>query len=601
MRLTSALAVGMAAAASTACLGDLPGQRSRGNEWPGDPGADVPAQDASASRPRPVFGETVRQTDPPPPLSGGTLAAVPSRAMIVAADPDRDLVYVVDVAKPSVATIALAPHEEPGRVVVDGSMRAHVVLRAAGAVATIDLESGTVVTKRAVCTLPRGIAWDETTDDLHVACAGGELVTLAASGGGAKRVVEVTRDLRDVVVTPRGLVVSTFRGADIIRLAADGSVQAQSEVYRTSLNPHVAWRMIADPRRSGSADPAADVIMAAQRTPASDDDPPPMPAAYYGAQAGCGAQGPLTLVAMQPYAYVPTAVLPVDVATDGFEVVVASPGNAYMPNPVQLVVLDRSTGSPCNFGRGITLLDVEVTSVTYQPTTSSYFALSREPAALLEIDASSFAVTQQIPLSTISRKDTGFAVFHANSGAGVACASCHPEGRDDGHAWRSRALGARRTPSLVGTLAGTAPYHWNGEAPDLRAIMTLTFEGRMRGPALTSAEDDAVAGWLTALPALPRPRLEKPLAVERGKAVFEGASARCAACHAGAMRTNNQSVDLGTGEVIQVPSLVGVAHRAPYLHDGSAPSLRAVLQAPHGGAMVAPGEIEDLVAFLESL
>lgn len=601
MRLTSLAAVGIAAAATTACLGDLPGHQVRGNPWPGDPSDDPSvAQESSASPRGPSFGETVRQAEPPPPMTGGTLAAVPDRTLVVAADPDRDAVYVVDVAKRTVATVRLAPHDEPGRVVVDGSMRAHVVLRSAGAVATIDLASAALVAKRAVCTIPRGIAWDEATDDLHVACAGGELVTLAASGGEPKRVVQVARDLRDVVVTPRGLVVSTFRNADIIRLSPDGTVQAQSDAYRAPLNPHVAWRMIADPRTSGSDDPAADVIMAAQRTPRSDDDPPPMPASYYGGNLGCGAQGPITLVAMQPYAYVPTAVLPVDVATDGTDVALVAAGNAYLPNPAQIVFLDRSATTPCNYGRGLALSGAELTSITYLPATSSFFALSREPAELYEIDASANQIGQPITLSTVSRKDTGFAVFHANSGAGVACASCHPEGRDDGHAWRSRALGARRTPSLVGTLAGTAPYHWNGEAPDLRAIMALTFQGRMQGPELTTAQDDAIAGWLTALPALPS-HADRPVAALRGKAIFEGASARCASCHAGAMRTNNASVDLGRGEAIQVPSLVGVAHRAPYFHDGSAPNLRAVLQAPHGGARVTSDEIEDLVAFLESL
>jgi cytochrome c peroxidase len=600
MRLTSLAALGIAAATSIACLGDLPGNEGRGSgSWPDGPSDGPPVGVPSPAGPS--FGATVRQAEPPPPMSGGTLAVVPNRPLVVAADPDRDAVYVVDVAKRTVETVQLALHDEPGRVVIDGAMRAHVVLRSAGAIATIDLATATLVEKRAVCTIPRGIAWDEATDDLHVVCAGGELVTLAAAGGAPKRVVQVTRDLRDVVVTPRGLVVSTFRDADIIRLASDGSVQAQSDAYRASLNPHVAWRMIADPQASGSADPAADVIMAAQRTPRSDDDPPPMPASYYGGQMGCGAEGPLTLVAMQPYVYVPRAVLPVDLAMNGTTVALVAAGNAYMPSAEQIVFLERSGGSPCDSGRTIALSGAELTSIAYVPAMSSFFALSREPAQLHPIDAVSLRVGEHITLSAVSRKDTGFAVFHANSGAGVACASCHPEGRDDGHAWRSRALGARRTPSLAGTLAGTAPYHWNGEAPDLRAIMTLTFESRMQGPRLTSEQDDAIAGWLTALPALARAQVTAPLAVARGKAIFEGSSARCASCHAGAMRTNNASIDLGRGEAVQVPSLVGVAHRAPYFHDGSAPNLRAVLQVPHGGAHVGSDEIEDLVAFLESL
>jgi len=38
------------------------------------------------------------------------------------------------------------------------------------------------------------------------------------------------------------------------------------------------------------------------------------------------------------------------------------------------------------------------------------------------------------------------------------------------------------------------------------------------------------------------------------------------------MLTNNQSADVGTGGTFQVPSLVDLAHRAPYMHDGCAPA-----------------------------
>lgn len=600
MRLASALALGTAALTSAACLADLPGD-DRGIDGASPERArHSPPPPPDLGGPSPVFGDTVRQADAPPPLSGGTLAVVPGRALVVAADPDRDAVYVVDVAAGRVTTIPLALHDEPGRVVVDGSRRAHVVLRRSGMVATIDVASGALVDKRAVCTLPRGIAWEEASDRLHVACAGGELVTLAASGGGPERVVQVARDLRDVVVTPRGLVVSTFRNADVIRLDDDGFVQAQSLAYRGRIDAHVAWRMIPRAVSGSGDDPAADVMIAAQRTPSSDDDPPPVPASSYGAPADCSGSGPLTLLAKQPHVFVPTAVLPVDLATDGRRIALVSAGNAHVPHAPQLVFVDGRASFPCEPGRAMPVPDAEITSVVYEPVTASFYALSREPAALLEIAAASVSIEQRISLSSVSRKDTGFAVFHANSGAGIACASCHPEGRDDGHAWRSLAQGARRTPSLVGTLAGTAPYHWNGEAPDLPAVMSLTFQGRMQGPKLDAAQNDAVAGWLTALPALAASRA-RPVAAARGKAIFEGARARCATCHAGPMRTSNASVDLGLGEALQVPSLVGVVHRAPYLHDGSAPSLRAVLQAPHGGAVVSRDEVEDLVAFLESL
>src|SRR4029077_20710012 len=47
---------------------------------------------------KPNFGKTVRQTVPPPALSGGTLLALSDDRMF-AADPDRDRAYVVALKK----------------------------------------------------------------------------------------------------------------------------------------------------------------------------------------------------------------------------------------------------------------------------------------------------------------------------------------------------------------------------------------------------------------------------------------------------------------------------------------------------------------------
>lgn len=595
----------VAAAAATACLADRPADYDYGRAASFDDGPSSAMASSSAAS-SPQFGATTRHSPAPPPLSGGTMAVVPRRAMVVAADPDRDVVYLIDLDSRNVTTVALAAGDEPGRVVVDSSMRAHVALRSGASLATIALDTGAVV-KRAVCTLPRGVAWDPATDEVHVACADGELVTLPASGGPPTRVVQVARDLRDVVVTPAGLVVSTFRDADIIRLAADGSVQMQAERNGAGGITRVAWRMIALPGDSSAkVDPAVTVMLAAQRTPGSFDVPPPTPPSYYGVFAGCASGGPLTIVTDWPVpVMVPTAVLPLDVATDGNVVVLVSAANAYLPDRPQVVFLypsERQSG--CTSGSGVVVPDAEITSIVHEPMRDRFYALSREPAALFEVAPSARGVFDRIALSTASVRDTGHAIFHASSGAGgVACASCHPEGRDDGHAWRSVSLGARRTPSLVGTLAGTAPYHWNGEARGLEDLMTMTFTERMRGPALKDDQRAAIAGWLGELPPLRRASTPASFApaVARGQAIFESATARCSSCHSGPMRTNNASVDVGTGGLLQVPSLNGVVHRAPYLHDGSRPHLRAVVQRPHAGATVREDEIEDLVAFLGSL
>ena len=78
---------------------------------------------------RPTFGPTVIASAPPPPISGGTLLASRDGSRAVAADPERDSVYVVDLKTHAVAVVALTPGDEPGRVVEDGAGRVHVALR----------------------------------------------------------------------------------------------------------------------------------------------------------------------------------------------------------------------------------------------------------------------------------------------------------------------------------------------------------------------------------------------------------------------------------------------------------------------------------------
>ena len=81
-------------------------------------------------------------------------------------------------------------------------------------------------------------------------------------------------------------------------------------------------------------------------------------------------------------------------------------------------------------------------------------------------------------------------------------------------------------------------------------------------------------------------------------------------CHDGERFTNNRSYDVGTrsDRALQVPSLVGIGYRAPFMHDGCAPTLTARFDPSCGGgeahgstASLGEEQIDDLVAYLESL
>ncbi len=574
--------------------------------------------DGAVTAEQPHLGVTIRQSDPPPPLSGGTIAVTNDGETVVAADPDRDRVYVIDIRAPAkVRTIALAKHDEPGRVAIDDSNRAHVVLRGAGSVLTIDLTTGSIVARREVCPAPRGIAVEHSRDAgdvVHVACAGGDLVTLPPEGGPELRRRFVARDLRDVAVMPGWLALTTFRDGQVLQITSGSDTVGHRSLPRSPVFgiPRVAWRMIAAPRWVADGH-GHGLLVAAQRAPDPDDDgpPPPKPALYYEA-ADCQPSGPAPVVHDGSESIiVPNAVLPVDIAANEDTLVVVAAANAHTPGQPQLVIMTRQydqAASPPNHHfwcaatsntSGPALAGLQITSVAFANRTT-IVALSREPAVLVVLHAGSQAELSRIALADESREDTGHAIFHSNSGAGAACASCHPDGHDDGHAWLSQELGPRRTPSLLGTVANTAPYHWNGEAKDMAALMKLTFESAMHGPPLAPDQIDAIDGWLRALPpptALP-PR--DAAAAQRGRAFFE-TPVTCARCHSGAMKTNNTSRNVGTGGEFQVPSLVGVGWRAPYLHDGSAATLGDVLARGHAGFVLDAARISDLTMYLETL
>lgn len=84
-----------------------------------------------------------------------------------------------------------------------------------------------------------------------------------------------------------------------------------------------------------------------------------------------------------------------------------------------------------------------------------------------------------------------------------------------------------------------------------------------------------------------------PPDARRGAVLFE-TKAGCARCHEGI------NFD-GSANGSRAPTLrnIGVTH--PYLHDGSAPTLDAVLDGHGGGAALDPAERAELLAFLDSL
>jgi large repetitive protein len=226
-----------------------------------------------------------------------------------------------------------------------------------------------------------------------------------------------------------------------------------------------------------------------------------------------------------------------------------------------------------------------------------------------------------------------------------SCAACHLDGRQDGQVWDFTQLGEglRNSTSLLGSAGmGRGLLHWSGNFDEVQDFETpirnlfggLGFmddadffaDGRdhpLGPPKAGFSEDlDGLAAFLASLDQDDR----SPYRESHGALSAEGAAGRlifeqlaCHRCHAGEAFTDSPQGyrhDVGTlsaasgarlGEellALDTPSLRGLFASAPYLHDGSAETLEAVLLArnptgAHGdAAALDAAEMAQLVSFL---
>ena len=180
------------------------------------------------------------------PRDGGTLLVTSDGKTAVAADPDRDLVSMVDLpTRTLVAQLELPTGAEPGRLVEDASGQVHVLLRRGGGIADIDVATHSLVALRQVCALPRGIAFRASDSTLLVSCMTGALVTMDTNATNREPLARVTvegpagpvTDLRDVLVIGSNVFVTTFRSATVLPIGPDGVVVGQPIALNTRVDP----------------------------------------------------------------------------------------------------------------------------------------------------------------------------------------------------------------------------------------------------------------------------------------------------------------------------------------------------------------------------
>ena len=202
---------------------------------------------------------------------------------------------------------------------------------------------------------------------------------------------------------------------------------------------------------------------------------------------------------------------------------------------------------------------------------------------------------------------------HLTPSGVVTCATCHPGGGDDGLSWFLHTPGVdrklRRTPPAWRARAGSAPYHWDATIPDIDTLGRETIHELMEGDGLL-VDYEALTAYLDQVPAPPARPIQNPDDADRGAMLF--VSAGCADCHPGGGTDGATHRVLAPSEdpdarldAVDTPTLEAVRARAPYLHDGRAPTLRSVLTdhgAMHGAAGALGGaDLDALLAYLESL
>ncbi len=277
---------------------------------------------------------------------------------------------------------------------------------------------------------------------------------------------------------------------------------------------------------------------------------------------------------------------------------------------------------PCNGPRGIALAPGQ-----QQLAVAAWFS-----GNVLLLNASG-TVTAQIPLGSQPAEDAvrrGTRLYHDATGCyerWLSCASCHPGARVDGMNWDLLNDGFGNPKSAKSALYApqTPPSMWTGIRGSAMIGIQAGFKF-IEFQAHPQQDYDDIHAFMESLRPEKSPYLVNgkltPDAVQ-GKAIFESAQANCLSCH----KPNEYYGDAGTDPIAKYD--VGTRHEAdwtandisgyvsphlyelwrsgPYLHDGSAATVREVLTVfnaadQHGRTShLSKNQIDQLAAYLLQL
>lgn len=199
----------------------------------------------------------------------------------------------------------------------------------------------------------------------------------------------------------------------------------------------------------------------------------------------------------------------------------------------------------------------------------------------------------------------------------LSCSTCHPDGRADGMNWDlvNDGIGNPKNARSLLWSHKTPPVMSLGVRESMDEAVEKGFQF-IQFREVDPGDRNAVRAYLRSMepeasPLLVAGRLsEKAL---RGKRLFEDARVGCARCHAAPLFTSLATYDVGTQHELDrngrfdTPTCIELWRTGPYLHDGSAVTLREMLTTrnaddKHGRTSpLSQEEIDALVEYLLSL
>lgn len=556
------------------------------------------------------------------------LARIDKRRVAILADEDDGALRVIDLdARRVLSSRAI---ESAGHVLVARNGRVHVSLPGVDALAELTVDASGALTECARQSTPAepialALADDDAT--LIVASRRGRALTMFRAGS-SPRTIALSRDPEGVLVAGPNAVVAHRVGSIVSVVSLEQRVVARevSFAWRDRIGlPSFGGRPIADmPRFSMQAHGLARVkerveLPMVLAYPGETHLEVTFPSGYGAASvqgidgyfpnepaiASLAADGSAPRLHVRDevieehaqrlstgrVAYREPCLLPRSIATDGQRSYVACLG------------IDRLLVAQ----NGVELARVAVPSgpiaVAVDPSAREAVVWSQFARALTFVHLDTRAA-KELALPAERPVDAAWAdgrkTFHAPIAFdGRACASCHPDGLDDGLVWSSP-LGPMQPPVLAGRLEGTAPYGWLGSAPTVREHLASTMMRLQAKPMPETTMNNLVA-YLHAMRPAQKHKLD-PLET-RGRDVFVAEG--CDGCHTNEGRgSDGARHDVGTGGKLDTPSLVAISASAPFMHDGRFATLREAIvktAGKMGPKTLAESDLDALVTYLKTL